>query len=357
MWIKHAKAARITGVAALLEYERGNGQSIRPCPSCGLLERGSRDKKRGPVGFSRTEVSWKCHKCDAKGDVVDFVSAHFFQRVLRNLSKEEQSVVRDWFAEQGYCTASGVPAHVQPDPTKRPQLNAPTFMGPSRPPRKELERLWGSTQTFQQAVDKSTIWSGKLMEWLVDRRFAPKLLDITGCVRVLPNPEEFEFPDWFPHQWAGTYRIAAPCFEPDGSFASIHCRSVQYTKGRKPTGSKTRWPVGYEAAGLLMANAPAVEMMKSKEAKNLHSVWLCEGITDFMRACEQAHRESLNLAVMAGTSGSFKSLNEIKIPEQLEVFIATDPDASGDEYAELICDQLPNHKLYRVPLEDGSGRS
>jgi|TARA_R100000084_G_scaffold35354_2_gene14103 hypothetical protein len=315
-----------------------------------MIERGSRDRKRGPIGFSRTEISWKCHKCGAKGDVVDFVSFHYFQRPLKHLSKPEQAVVRDWFAEKGYCTASGVPSHVLPDPSKRPKVNAPTFEGPVRPPKEELNALWENTRTFEQAMEEATTWSAPICEWLVTRRFAPRVLDDTKCVRVLPPPVDYNFPEWFPHQWAGTYRIAAQCFEPDGSFASIHCRSVTYAKGRKPAGSKTRWPVGYEAAGLLMANNAAVEMMKGR-AGTVDAFMICEGITDFMRACEQAHRESLNLAIVAGTSGSYKNLSKMSIPKTLKIFIATDTDDSGDEYAAIICDQLPEHTLYRMPLE------
>tara|TARA_R110001592_G_scaffold70006_2_gene214669 strand:+ start:1046 stop:1348 length:303 start_codon:yes stop_codon:yes gene_type:complete len=99
-----------------------------------------------------------------------------------------------------------------------------------------------------------------------------------------------------------------------------------------------------------MANNAAVEMMKGK-ADDIQAFLICEGITDFMRACEQAFRESLNLAIVAGTSGSYKSLSKMNIPNNLKIFIATDTDDSGDEYAAIICDQLPEHKLYRMPLE------
>ena len=74
-----------------------------------------------------------------------------------------------------------------------------------------------------------------------------------------------------------------------------------------------------------------------------------------MRACEQSFRESLNLAIVAGTSGSYKSLAKINIPQSIKIYVATDTDDSGDEYASIICDQLPHHTLYRVPLEQNNG--
>jgi|TARA_R100000388_G_scaffold54946_3_gene40746 5S rRNA maturation endonuclease (ribonuclease M5) len=355
MWIQNAKNARITTIASSLQYSRGNGTSIYPCPSCGLLERGSTDKKRGPVGFKRNEMAWMCHQCGAKGDVVDFVSHHFFQQPLRNIDKNQRSVVRDWFAEQGYCTPSGVPAHVQPDPTKRPVVTPPPTQGYVRPPEDELHHLWDHSTSVEAALHQPAAFSKDLSKWMIARRFSPKLMDATKCIRVLPLPTEYKYPEWFPHQWGGIFRIAAACFEPDGTFASIHVRSVSYSKGRQPSGAKTRWPLGYEAGGLLMANAAAQQLMRTKQATSIDGLLICEGITDYMRACEQAHRESLSLAIMAGTSGSFKSLGKMNIPNEMKVFIATDSDDSGDDYASEICDQLPQHTLYRVPLESIDG--
>ncbi len=355
MWIQSAKNARITIVAADLEYSRGNGQSIFPCPSCGMLERGSNDKKRGPIGFGRSEMAWTCYKCGAKGDVVDFASQHFFQQPLRNLDRNQRSVVRDWFAEQGYCTPSGVPAHVQPDPSKRPVVTPAPTQGYVRPPQQELNDLWQKTTTIESALEQPASFAEQLSKWMINRRFSPKVLDSTSCVRVLPLPNEYKYPEWFPHQWGGIYRVAAPCFEPDGTFASIHCRSVSYAKGRQPAGSKTRWPTGYEAGGLLMANTYAQQIMRQHLNDSIQGFLICEGITDFMRACEQAHREDLRLAIVAGTSGSYKSLAKIPIPPKMKIYIATDSDDSGDDYASIICDQLPQHTLYRVPLELNDG--
>ena len=320
-----------------------------------MLERGSNDKKRGPVGFARSEMAWACHKCGAKGDVVDFVAQHFFQQPLRNLDKNQRSVVRDWFAEQGYCTPSGVPSHIQPDPSKRPVVTPALTQGYVRPPEEQLNDLWKQSTTVETALEQPATFADQLSKWMISRRFSPKLLDNTACIRILPLPNQYKYPEWFPHQWGGIYRVAAQCFEPDGTFASIHCRSVSYAKGRQPSGSKTRWPTGYEAGGLLMANTFAQSIMRKEDNVPVQGFLICEGITDYMRACEQAHREGLKLAIVAGTSGSYKALGKIKIPPKMKIYIATDSDDSGDDYASIICDQLPQHNLYRVPLELNDG--
>ena len=77
-----------------------------------------------------------------------------------------------------------------------------------------------------------------------------------------------------------------------------------------------------------MANEGAQKLMRQEPDQDLSGLLICEGITDFMRACEQSFRESLNLAILAGTSGSYKSLAKINIPTDLKIFIATDSDAS-----------------------------
>ena len=104
-----------------------------------------------------------------------------------------------------------------------------------------------------------------------------------------------------------------------------------------------------------MANTYAQQIMRQHLNDSIQGFLICEGITDFMRACEQAHREDLKLAIVAGTSGSYKALGKMNIPKNLKIYIATDSDDSGDDYASIICDQLPQHTLYRVPLESNDG--
>ena len=352
MWITGAKEASVKEAAIALGYATPTKNSITPCPACGQEHRSSTDRKRGPVGHDNKHVAWKCHRCGARGDVVDFLSFHTHQANYRELNKGDGFVVRNWFADHGYCepviNGSGPVAKARPREQTQRSLDRPIDVGPRRPPIEELKVLWGKTQTFQAATQEAPLWSEPLIGWLIDRRFSPKLLDESRCVRVLAPPSEHKYPGWWPHQWAGSYRIAAPVFEPDGTFASIHCRNLSGPVKGSP---KTRWPHGYEAAGLLMANGQAIKVMRNKASPDLQGLLICEGITDFMRACSQAASESLNLAILAGTSGSFKSLSKIPIPPNLKIFIATDTDDQGDEYAAIICDHLPEHTLFRVPLE------
>ena len=45
----------------------------------------------------------------------------------------------------------------------------------------------------------------------------------------------------------------------------------------------------------------------------------------------------------------------MNISSDMKIYIATDSDDSGDNYASEICDFLPQHTLYRVLLESNDG--
>ena len=100
-----------------------------------------------------------------------------------------------------------------------------------------------------------------------------------------------------------------------------------------------------------MANPAAIRMMRGKAEQCPAGLLICEGLTDYLRACCCAHLEGIPLAIISATSGGFKAIADIKIPQTTKIFIATDADERGQEYAAMIADGLTKHKVYRVPLE------
>jgi len=67
--------------------------------------------------------------------------------------------------------------------------------------------------------------------------------------------------------------------------------------------------------------------------------------------------QGLKLAVLGGTSGSFSSVSELNIPKGLKIYIGTDPDEKGEEYAQTIRLQLNGRVTYRIPLNRSGGSS
>lgn len=138
--------------------------------------------------------------------------------------------------------------------------------------------------------------------------------------------------------------LIVPAFDAKGRFCSIHARATKETDGMP----KTLWPKGYEAGGLFMPNRHAVKMLRGES--EIDGLLFVEGITDFIKASTEVEREGMCLAVLGGTSGSFCKIKDLAIPDKAKIYIGTDPDEKGEEYARTIRTQLGSRTAYRLPL-------
>ena len=93
------------------------------------------------------------------------------------------------------------------------------------------------------------------------------------------------------------------------------------------------------------------------EAADIDGLLFGEGLTDFMKCSAEVEDLNLSLAVLGGTSGSFSAVGNLKIPKNLKIYVGTDPDEQGREYANRIQLQLPGRTTYRIPLENLIGGS
>ena len=353
-WIEDVRGISVPQVAAEIGLEQGRNHSYKPCPSCRVEVRGSNDP-RGPIGMTGDAAGWCCHHCGAKGDVIDLVSIWLAGGRLRTVSDDEKTQVREWFEQRGFCNGSNG-YESQQKRQALPQLNEPkdstnvvdeayVFVKPERPPLDEVRKLWQSAKRITDALQDPEAYSDLLLNFLTDRQFSASLLDQTGVFKVLPPVYETSWPSWWPARWSKNWRLVTPAYEPDGSFGSIHGRALEKVAGQP----KTRWPLGHAAGGMFMANRQGVKMRRQKP-QELEGLIVCEGFTDLMRASSSVISEELNMAVIAATSGSFKSIGAVKIPPGIPVFISTDPDAAGQRYAEIVKKHLKTHRLYHLPL-------
>ena len=342
MWIDDIKAAVPTvEIAKLIGAKPGKNRSFGPCPACNAEVRGQTDRRK-PLTIYEHGL-WVCYACSAKGDVVDLVSIHLHGAKLGSIKKDEIRTVRKWFASQGFCDSGREQAAIPTNRKPREKQEAEAvFAKRGRPPRSEIVSLWKSSLYPSQALEDSRP-SDPLVKWLLARNFSPRLLTKVRLIKVTPPSIDYEYPEWWPRKWSYSVRLITPAYEPDGKVASIHGRSV--TKG----GPKTRWPLGYEAGGLWMANPAGVHMMRGMKP-DIHGVLICEGITDLMRAACQNLEQSLGLAILSGTAGSFRYVHQTGIPKGTPVFLATDEDGTGDQYARIVVDKLKHNKIYRLNL-------
>ena len=185
------------------------------------------------------------------------------------------------------------------------------------------------------------------MDFLKQRNLNLKALAKSGVARFTPQRDDYKWPTWWPAGRTHLWRLIVPAFDEEGNFVSLHGRAI---RSADPA-PKTLWPKGYEAKGLFMPNRYAVKMMKGV-AVDLDGVLFVEGLTDFLKCSAEVEDLDLKLAVLGGTSGSFSSISKIKIPKNLKVYIGTDPDDQGRQYASTIKLQLGNRPSYRIPLEN-----
>ena len=103
-----------------------------------------------------------------------------------------------------------------------------------------------------------------------------------------------------------------------------------------------------------MPNRFAVKMLKGM-AVDLDGVLFVEGLTDFLKCSAEVEDLKINLAVLGGASGSFDTVSKISIPSNVKVYIGTDPDEQGREYAQKISSHLKGRRTFRIPLEEYVG--
>ena len=109
------------------------------------------------------------------------------------------------------------------------------------------------------------------------------------------------------------------------------------------TNRKTTAPLGFSAKGLYFMNKRALQMCTGDLEPT--EVWITEGEIDFL-SLEQFTREE-ELTVIGIKSGSLTS-DLLPIPTRAKIFICTDPDESGDKYAQKLIQLYPQNTLLRV---------
>ncbi len=337
-WWQTAKTTSLAGVAPLVGLER-RGRSWGPCVACGASKRSRRDR-RPPVSIRRDGVLWYCWCCRAGGSVLDLVS---YRLTGRSWSPGADGV-RDWFDSRGVL----------------PSLPSPPPRTLERPPRSELDALWGSSSRSAKN------WPPPIRRFLEQRddidqhglsMWDPEALERIGVVRCLPDPRCHRWPSWWPRHWASVWRLAVRCYEVDGRAATIHARAV-----RPVSTGRTRWPGGYDAARVFMAGPTGRAFLRGENVPMSAGIWVLEGLTDLVAASLVVHHQEIPAVLLGGAAGSFRALSSVRWPAEVlrgdvPVIARTDDDDTGDEYARQICRAVQplGIRVLRAPWETNHG--
>lgn len=283
----------------------------------------------GPDGTIRA----KCFGCDWSADVLGLIAQ------VNGLSLRTQFA--EVMAAAGELAGDAPVAHrnVSASPRPLPQ--------PERtyPPANEVTALWGSARRVDRCADA---W-----EALRARGIDPDLVADLDLARALPT--DAAVPRWARCKlgsWPDAgYRLLVPLYDARGELRSLRAWAVEdvrdgefaadasFEEVRAIQASREKLdkrlpPSGHRLSGLVMANQPALEMLRGK--KKAARVVIGEGEPDYLSL---AATDS-GVAILGIMSGSWTSEMAAAVTGGAEVCVITHADEAGDRYANDIIKTL-----------------
>lgn len=346
-WIDQVKAWPVLDVATRVGLE-ARGRSF-VCPACGKGKRHKGSDKRLAAGLTPDGGGWRCHAehggCGVGGSAVDLIA--WLVMGTDEPSPGEWADVRRACVELSLCDADArdgqTPAARAYTPPTRPPAAPPV-----RPPAGEVIEMWAGCQPV--------IEDSEVVAWLQGRGLDPAAVEDFHLARALPGSAPL--PRWARFRgkpWnITTHRLIVPMFGPSGRMESVHARALMPTD----PGEKAASPAGVEMRGLAMANplcqlmlsgAPLSDGAPANELVARVPLWVAEGLPDFLTlACNWSDADDDAPAVLGVIAGSWTEALAARVPDGCEVVIATDPDSTGDKYADRIAETFAARPGVRV---------
>jgi len=295
----------------------GKRMRYGPCPACGAT-RTSTDT-RPPVRASGRH-SWWCNSCQNKGDIFDLVS---YVQWGHNSKEADFAQLKQYFMDKNAYTPS-----YQPEDLAK------------YPPTPQVSWIMEQALHLDNHLVEDDVWDYLHTRGINPistsaRRVNPEL--DYGTLKWVKSSSGKKMP-WWPTKWCDLFPIVVPMYNHKGELTSLHGRSIQSNTNRKTTA-----PLGFSAKGLYFMNKRALQMCTGDLEPT--EVWITEGEIDFL-SLEQFTREE-ELTVIGIKSGSLTS-DLLPIPTRAKIFICTDPDESGDKYAQKLIQLYPQNTLLRV---------
>ena len=262
---------------------------------------------------------WKCHACDAGGDVLSLIAAVRGLRVdgadFRQVLLEGARLAGLWtvVAElEGRETSADMPRPA-------PQLPQESFSAPERPRAypEGVAAFWRALRPVSEDSEVSF--------YLVDRAIDPDRVESRDLARVLPPTGAL--PPWARYQghtWRDTaHRLIVPAYDATGVLRSV--RAWRVVDGETP---KRLPPGGCRASELVLADAFGLAMLRGH--RQPERVIVAEGepnaITWMVRLNEP------DTATIGIWSGSWSASLAERFPIGAHVIVRTDRDQAGDRY-------------------------
>lgn len=240
---------------------------------------------------------FKCHKCNIKGDSVEFVAYALCGERFSRLDGNDRDTVREWHTGKSYTVAV---------PVRAPE-----------PPR---------------YVDPMPLW---LRCTPVGRHPFAVARGLQGCptdlARLTPTSVD-GWPEWWPAGRRRVWRLVTRGWTPEGMAVNLHGRAVVDPPVMSDGKSfKTFWAKGADSQSVVFWN------QVRPDACDL--VLIMEGMTDWLSAAMWA--EGRGVAVYGATSGGFSAFRRIVVPDRVPIVVATHEDDAGHGYAREVAECYP----------------
>lgn len=348
MWWEEACSIPVNEIAVALGLHETRGQGLSPCPSCGAEYRSKRrNDYRGPVGLTRDNLGWRCHRCDAGGSGIDMTAAVLFSgSKYKDLTKTDRVCVREWFVRHGWTSGnpSGVFIPKRKPIGRKPQ---PDLEPHKYPDSTEVMRLWESSLPATEDHDTSS--------WLESRGLDPVKIQSLNLARTLDK--NIKLPVWASFRRRGWftagYRLIFPMWDAKGRMKTLHARRFN---DHNP---KAVAPSGYELRGTILACNTAKRILETgKLPEHLSSadqlkIIITEGEPDFLTWAtrENPNKDYVVIGVISGSwpDDSIGRNLASRIPEGSHIYIRIHGDEKGKKYVDSLTSTFKGRKitLYR----------
>lgn len=320
-WIAIANQIPFEHVAASCNMQTRSSR-WGPCPGCNTDRMSD---SRPPVNTFRNGSAWVCNACHIKGDMVDLVSYYVDGNPFRESTNKKQ--VRQHFEElDGNIDVS----------THEFELDDLKF-----PPIDEVKAILNAASSLQSSpgctryLESRGIDAGKICP----TRYAPQVVVASGYFdygKLTWVERDDKRKPWWPTMWVQHFPMILPMYDHKGDLRSIHGRSISQNGQRKTTA-----PLGWNSKGLLFLNHHSIQFASGVPQQ---SVWIAEGEIDFLTLSQY------DIPVIGVKSGSMSAITKLPWAVGTKVYIATDDDQKGEQYAEKLGKAVTPAAPYRISV-------
>lgn len=309
-----AWSADIAAVSAALGLERARERGKWNCPACGSKDNLS---LTAPAGTLRAHCFGNC---GLTGDVFCLVAGANGLDVQRDF-REVLKATAELAGRLDLLEESERPSGPRPVRRAEPKPVAP----PVYAPEAEVATLWASARQVH-VEDLATT------AYLTSRGFDAAELARCDLLRVLPQKTpDYPWARFGSGTWAAKgYRMVVPVYDRYGEMRGLRAWTTSPNEFRP----KRIAPKGVAVKGLVMANAPALAMLRGELAPD--AVIVAEGEPDFLAAATRP----VPYPVLGVEAGAWTPEVAARIPDGARVALWTHFDDTGDRYAAVVAATL-----------------